>query len=176
MAADNQAKQLSSSWGWLIASTTIDEPIFKEYAAQGQSFVDATGDYGSHLRYGVVWPGDDSWVTAVGGTVLTTDGAGGPWAGESGWSGSGGGPSPHSIPIPSYQQPFINTSNQGSTTLRNVPDVAGVALDFFSCYNGSCPGAGAHHRRAHHLRGLALCTAGTAAYHRVQRGSGWQFL
>jgi kumamolisin len=138
MAADNQAKQLSSSWGWLIASTKLDEPIFKEYAAQGQSFVDATGDYGYHLRYGVVWPADDAWVTAAGGTVLTTDGPGGPWASESGWSASGGGPSPHSIPIPSYQRPFINAANQGSGWLRNVPDIAGVALDFFSCYNGAC--------------------------------------
>lgn len=138
MAADDTAKQLSSSWGWLIASTQIDEPIFKEYAAQGQSFLDATGDYGYHLRYGVVWPADDPWVTAVGGTELVTDGPGGPWAAETGWSGSGGGPSPHAIPIPGYQLPFINAANQGSDTLRNVPDIAGVALDFFSCFDGVC--------------------------------------
>ena len=139
MASDNSAKQLSSSWGWDLTSTKVDDPIFQEFAAQGQSFVDATGDYGYQLKKGGVWPADDQYVTAVGGTDLVTNGAGGSWQSETGWVDSGGGPSPDAIPIPYYQVPFINASNQGAVTLRNVPDIAGLAdTVFYICSEGSC--------------------------------------
>ncbi len=44
MATDNIAKVLSSSWGWNPADAASDDPIFQEFAAQGQSFVSASGD------------------------------------------------------------------------------------------------------------------------------------
>ena len=137
MASDNTAKQLSSSWGWR-ANASGEDPIYKEFQAQGQSFVDATGDDGYHLAEGGVWPADDPNVTAIGGTTLVTNGAGGSWKSEAGWTDSGGGPSPNKEAIPSYQVPFITTSNGGSKTLRNVPDVAGVASNFYVCADGSC--------------------------------------
>jgi subtilase family serine protease len=96
------------------------------------------------------YPEEDPYVTAVGGTDLTT-GQYGVWEGETAWggslnacaanTGSGGGPSPDGIPIPSYQKlsGVINSSNKGSTTLRNVPDVAAEAnCDNYYCANGSC--------------------------------------
>jgi len=138
MAVDDNCKQLSSSWGWKPDPDTLD-PIFEEFAAQGQSFVDATGDYGFLLKRGAVWPGDDQYVTGVGGTDLATQGPGGPWSAETGWHFSGGGPSPDGITIPAYQVPFINSLNNGSPALRNVPDIAGDAdTDNFSCYDGGC--------------------------------------
>ena len=138
MAVDNTSRQLSSSWGWKADAETID-PILEEFAAQGQSFVDATGDYGYHLKQDAVWPADDQYVTAVGGTDLQTGGPGGPWARETGWHYSGGGPSPDHIAIPAYQVPFITPDNNGSKKLRNVPDIAGDAnTDNFSCYDGGC--------------------------------------
>jgi kumamolisin len=138
MAVDDTSKQLSSSWGWKADPQTLD-PIFEEFAAQGQSFVDATGDYGYHLLADAVWPGDDEYVTGVGGTDLTTAGPGGPWLSEVGWHFSGGGPSPDHIAIPAYQVPFINPNNNGSRKLRNCPDIAGDAnTDNFSCYDGGC--------------------------------------
>jgi subtilase family serine protease len=137
MASDNTSKQLSSSWGWAVDASAVD-PIFKEFQAQGQSFLDATGDYGYRLKLGGVWPADDANVTAVGGTTLVTNGAGGSWKSEAGWSSSGGGPSPDKQAVPSYQVPFINASNKGSTTLRNVPDISGVASNFYVCANGTC--------------------------------------
>jgi len=140
MAADNTSKQLSCSWGWKDDESSLD-PIFKEFAAQGQSVFVATGDNGSKTAANEVWPADDPYVTAVGGTDLTTNGPGGPWLSETGWSGSAGMPSKNSIPIPSYQQlaGVITSSNQGSTTLRNVPDVAAEAnTNQYSCYDGSC--------------------------------------
>jgi kumamolisin len=72
----------------------------------------------------------------VGGTDLTTTGAGGAWASETAWVDSGGGISPDNIPIPSWQQisGVINSSNHGSATLRNGPDVAANAnFTFYVC-------------------------------------------
>jgi subtilase family serine protease len=103
----------------------------------------ATGDDGSGTPGDVVWPADDPYVVAVGGTDLTTNGPGGSWKSETGWSGSAGSPSKNNIPIPSYQQlpGVINASNDGSTTLRNYPDVAAEAdTNQYSCYDGYCSG------------------------------------
>lgn len=120
MATDNSAKQLSCSWGYGIDSTT--EQIFKQMIAQGQSFFTASGDSGAYS--GVIMPpADDPNVTSVGGTALTTTGAGGTWISESAWSGSGGGVST-TYPIPSYQQGMNIAPAGGSKTMRNIPDVA----------------------------------------------------
>jgi Pro-kumamolisin, activation domain len=121
MATDNLAQQLSSSWGYgPINSTT--EQIFKQYSAQGQSILQASGDSGAYLG-GVMPPSDDPNLTVVGGTSLTTSGAGGPWQSETAWSGSGGGVSTL-YAIPSYQQGLSMAANGGSTRMRNIPDVA----------------------------------------------------
>jgi subtilase family serine protease len=142
MAADNTSKQLSCSWGWTDDESSLD-PIFKEFAAQGQSVFVASGDNGSSTPGDTVWPADDPYVTSVGGTDLTTNGPGGSWKSETGWSGSAGGPSKNGVPIPGYQQlaGVITPSNDGSTTLRNIPDVAAEAnTNQYSCYDGSCSG------------------------------------
>ena len=142
MATDDTSKQLSCSWGWKDDETRLD-PIFKEFAAQGQTLFVATGDSGSGTPGDVVWPADDPYVMAVGGTDLTTNGPGGSWKAETGWSGSAGGPSKNGIPIPGYQllPGVINSSNGGSTTLRNYPDVAAEAnTNQWSCYDGFCIG------------------------------------
>ena len=144
MATDNIAKALSCSWGWSPADPASDDPIFKEFAAQGQNLFVASGDsgaYRSRSRY--VYPADDAYVTSVGGTNLTTTGPGGTWSSETAWSSSGGGVSPNRISIPSYQKTkgVITTANRGSTIYRNSPDVAAEAnTDNYICYNGTCAG------------------------------------
>ena len=140
MAVDNTSKQISCSWGWPDDESSLD-PIFKEMAAQGQTVFVATGDDGSGTPGDVVWPSDDPYVVAVGGTDLTTKSAGGPWQSETGWNGSAGSPSKNGIPIPSYQKlpGVINSSNKGSTTLRNYPDVSAESnTNQYSCYDGGC--------------------------------------
>jgi len=142
MAADDSAKQLSCSWGWGDDESSLD-PIFKEMAVQGQTVFVATGDSGSSTPGDVVWPADDPYIVSVGGTDLTTNGPGGPWESETGWSGSAGGASKNGIAIPKYQKlpGVINASNGGSKTLRNYPDVAAEAdTNQYSCYDGSCGG------------------------------------
>jgi xanthomonalisin len=139
MATDNIAKVLSSSWGWNPADAASDDPIFQEFAAQGQSFVTASGDDGAFNSSTYDFPAVDPYVTQVGGTVLTTTGPGGSYSGETAWPDSGGG-YVSGTPIPSWQQlaGVINSSNQGSTTLRNSPDVAAEAnFDNPTVINGS---------------------------------------
>ena len=140
MASDDLCATLSVSWGWK-PNPRLDEPVLQEMAAQGQTLLVATGDDGYHLKRGVVWPADDAWAIAVGGTDVRTDGAGGPWRAEHGWGFSGGGPSPDGIALPDWQAPLITATNGGSATLRNVPDIAADAnTDNFSCYSGRCNG------------------------------------
>jgi subtilase family serine protease len=142
MASDNTSKQLTCTSGFPDDESSLD-PIFKEYAAQGQTLFVATGDQGSSTPPNVVWPADDPWVTAVGGTDLVTNGAGGSWRSETGWKGSAGGPSGNNVPIPTYQKlpGVVNSSNQASPTLRNYPDVAAEAnSNIYSCFNGACSG------------------------------------
>jgi len=142
MAVDNTAKTLSCSWGWPDNESTLD-PIFMEMATQGQSVFVATGDNGSGTPGDVVWPADDPYITAVGGTDINTVSPGGAWKSETGWNGSAGSPSKNGVPIPSYQQlPGVITAlNHGSTTLRNYPDVAAEAnTNQYSCYDATCGG------------------------------------
>jgi hypothetical protein len=138
MAADNAAKEISISWTW-DADPSSAEPIFKELAAQGQSVFASSGDNGA---YGTdLYPASDPFVTTVGGTVLSTTVPGGAWAAETAGTSSGGGIT--SYPIQSDQTPLINSQNQGSTTYRNVPDVAANATGFYVCSNGgTCGGSG----------------------------------
>jgi subtilase family serine protease len=142
MAVDNTAKTLSCSWGWTDNESTLD-PIFMEMAMQGQSVFVATGDSGSGTPGDVVWPADDPYITAVGGTDINTASPGGAWKSETGWSGSAGSPSKNGIAIPSYQQlaGVITAQNHASKTLRNYPDVVAEAnTNQYSCYDSGCSG------------------------------------
>jgi uncharacterized repeat protein (TIGR03803 family) len=128
MATDNLAKQLSCSW--YIPNGGPDpvaDQIWQQMAAQGQSFFNASGDDDAYTGL-IDFPGDTPYITQVGGTTLTTSGPGGSWVSETVWNwgggtGSGGGVSTSYL-IPSWQTNIDMTTNQGSTTMRNTPDVA----------------------------------------------------
>jgi subtilase family serine protease len=137
MATDDLAKQLSCSYGFDINLSTVQ--IFQQFAAQGQSFFQASGDAGAYAS-AVDEPSDDPYITVVGGTTLTTT-SNGDWAAETAWltpagddgygdsvpqEATGGGVS-RTYAIPSWQQGISMTANQGSTTMRNLPDVSIVA-------------------------------------------------
>ena len=126
---------IGCSWGWTPADATTLDPYFKKMAAQGQTFFAASGDSSTWSSRNEAWPADDANVVSVGGTDLVTAGAAGPWGSETAWVDSGGGISPDGIAIPSWQQlsGVINSSNKGSTTLRNGPDVSANANFTFLC-------------------------------------------
>jgi len=144
IATDNLARQISCSWGF-GNDDTFDQ-VYQQYAAQGQSFFQASGDNGA---FNASWPdqqqADTPYVTLVGGTTLTT-GSGVAWKSETVWNwntgtapedtndASGGGISTTYL-IPSWQQDLSMSSSKGSTTHRNIPDVAMAADNIYVVYN-----------------------------------------
>jgi kumamolisin len=127
---------IGCSWGWTPADPSTLDPYFQKMAAQGQNFFAASGDDSTWSSRNEAWPADDANVVSVGGTDLVTASPAGPWLSETAWSDSGGGISPDGIAIPSWQQlpGVINSSNKGSTTLRNGPDVSANAnFTFYVC-------------------------------------------
>ena len=141
------SNQISCSWAWQPADPSSDDPYYQKFAAQGQNFFTASGDAGGYPTASspFYYPAEDDYVTAVGGTDLIVASAGGPWSSETAWNRSGGGISQDGIPIPAWQQlaGVINSSNKGSKTLRNVPDVAAEAnFDFYVCADQSACQAG----------------------------------
>jgi subtilase family serine protease len=156
MAASNSIKSLSCSWGWSGGPSATTDNIFKQMAAQGQSFFSASGDSdafttGSTSANGVDnpslenTPSSSPYITQVGGTTLTT-GPGGAWAYETVWNwglrsgsyvGSSGGISSY-YSIPSWQTNISFVANGASKNFRNTPDVALTADNVYVTYgNGS---------------------------------------
>src|SRR5262249_5167041 len=126
MATDNLAKQLSSSWSFPVDATTSQ--IFQQLIAQGQSFFSASGDNGAYTA-GAPTPFDDPHITCVGGTTLHTSSTGA-WQSEASWNqadGTTGGGISATFSIPAWQQGINMSNNLGSTSMRNLPDVAMIA-------------------------------------------------
>ena len=138
IASDNLAKSVSTSWGAAEKSNSAsalnsENTIFKQMAAQGQSIFAASGDSGAYdngSSLSVDDPASQPYVTGVGGTSLTTAGAGGAYSKETTWNGGsvanggGGGGISTVWAIPSYQTGFGSAASKASTTMRNVPDVS----------------------------------------------------
>jgi subtilase family serine protease len=130
--------QLSSSWAWNPADPNVDDPYFKQFAAQGQNLFQASGDSGNWATSTYVYPADDPYLTSVGGTDLTTSSAAGPWSSESAWVDGGGGVSPNGFAIPSWQTAAANGCSSCSKTHRNGPDVSANAnFTFYVCADES---------------------------------------
>ncbi len=126
---------IGCSWGWTPADPKTLDPYFQKMAAQGQTFLVASGDSSTWSRRNEAWPADDVNVVAVGGTDLITASAGGAWSSETAWADSGGGVATQ-LAIPSWQKlsGVITSSNKGSTKYRNGPDVAANAnFSFYVC-------------------------------------------
>jgi len=155
MASDNLAKQLSSSWTWGGGPSTTIDNIFKQMAAQGQSYFQASGDSDAYTGSQALdnssqttAPVDSTNITCVGGTTLTMDGSGSSYSSETVWNwnnsgnpnvGSGGGISTY-YRIPYWQASVSMAANSGSTVWRNIPDVALTADSVFVDYNNGSSG------------------------------------
>jgi uncharacterized repeat protein (TIGR01451 family) len=153
IATDDTARQISSSWSWSGGPSATSDHIFQEMDLQGQTYFNAEGDEdaftpGAGSVNGVDnpfldhYPGDSPYITEVGGTTLTMNGAGASYASETVWNwdirygpaydgiGTCGGTSSF-YAIPTWQTNISMAINQGSTTFRNMPDVALTADDVF---------------------------------------------
>ncbi len=139
MATDNVARQLSSSWAYGVFDLS-DNQVFMELIAQGQNLFQASGDNGAYSPgMPMESPTDNANLVSVGGTHLwLSEGA---WESEVAWTNSGGGVSTNRTVIPAYQVGVANAANQGSYSLRSVPDVCAEAdFDNYVCSNGGCYG------------------------------------
>ena len=144
MVTSDTTPSNSTSWGQCEPSTTAAimttlDSIFKQAAAQGQSFYAASGDTGAYDCAGTpssAWtdpavdsPASDPFVTGVGGTTLTL-GPSSSYGSESAWSiptrtpplGSGGGLS-MMFSEPGWQA-GPGVANSYSNAMRQVPDVS----------------------------------------------------
>jgi uncharacterized repeat protein (TIGR01451 family) len=151
IAVDNAAKQIGCSWGWLGGPSLTTDQIFQQMAAQGQTFFDASGDIDAFLPGAVDdpstfnAPSDNPYITQVGGTTLSMNGAGASYGSESVWNwgitegldgvGSSGGVSSF-YSIPSWQTNINMPARGGSATKRNIPDVAMTADNVFIIADG----------------------------------------
>ena len=124
-------QQITTSWSLSYDKTAL-YPVMATLAGRGIGFFAYSGDNGAYDSNTLPFPpGDDPHVTSVGGTILTTD-AQGHWASEAAWPSGGGGVSPWGpadpeFLIPDYQKNMDWSSNGGSSTVRNVPDVSMIA-------------------------------------------------
>jgi subtilase family serine protease len=126
--------QLSSSWTWSPSDPSTDNPYFEEFAAQGQNLFQAAGDSGAWKTSSTIFPADDVYLTTVGGTDLSTTGAGGAWSSETVWVDGGGGISPDKYTIPSWQTAAAAGCSSCSKSYRNAPDVSANAnFSFYVC-------------------------------------------
>jgi hypothetical protein len=137
MATDNLARQLSSSWLWGPGDDPLSDQIFQQFAVQGQSFFNAAGDVDAYTN-AIPFPADNPYLTVVGATSLTTT-TNGAWSSETVWNsgngqGDSGGISPTYV-IPTWQQGINMSTNGGSTTNRNLPDVAMVGANVSAVWN-----------------------------------------
>ena len=140
MSTNTAVKQFSSSWSEpaITAEQNLIHTYLEKMATQGQTFFCASGDNSAYENgVEIDAPIDDPYVTSVGGTALLTAGPSGAWLGETVWNpgfgpgnGTSGGVST-TYPIPAWQKTVSMTANGGSTTYRNVPDVAMVADNIF---------------------------------------------
>lgn len=137
-ATQDEAQAASASLGeceyqpYLDGAMMIDDEIFAEAAAQGQTMFASAGDSGSFCSVGIPngvpagmpmvnYPASSPFVVGVGGTTLVTNSTGS-YDFELSWYAGGGGQSLFEHK-PSWQQevlPITTTYTRG----RGVPDVA----------------------------------------------------
>lgn len=142
IATDDTAAQISASWIYPVDATTLQ--LYQQFAAQGQSFFNSSGDSGAYAG-SVSSPCDVPYITVVGGTTLTLTNSGSVWGGESAWNrGNGiatGGGISTAYSLPSWQANVNLTANGGSPAWRNLPDVAMVADNVWVCYGNGNAGS-----------------------------------
>ena len=138
-ATDDRAKAASASLGeceafpYIDGSMAIDDMIFLEAAAQGQTFFASSGDTGSFCPIGpagvngiplgaplVNYPAASPYVVGVGGTTLLSN-SDGSYNSEVAWYAGGGGISQFEV-TPNWQATAVPLL--GTTGTRGVPDVA----------------------------------------------------
>ena len=160
--SDDLAELGNSSFGeceytaWLDGAMAIDDNLFMQAAAQGQTMFASSGDTGSSCALAptngapasgppfVSYPASSPWVVAVGGTTVVAN-ADFSYAGEAAWNAGGGGLSQFENSTSWQQQALPTNTGLAATNLRGVPDIA-MAADAtsgaYNVYGTNIPGIG----------------------------------
>jgi subtilase family serine protease len=135
---DDVAQVANASFGeceafpYIDGSMLVDDEVFAEGAAQGQTLFSSTGDTGSFCPVGVGtngvpagvplvnYPAASQYVTAVGGTTLVTN-ADGNYDIETAWNAGGGGIS--QFEYSPYWQTAAGVPSSADSA-RGIPDIA----------------------------------------------------
>jgi subtilase family serine protease len=132
---------------FLDGAMKVDDHLFMQAAAQGQTMFVSTGDTGSSCALAptngapgsgppmVEYPAASPYVVGVGGTTVVSNSADSSYAGEVAWNAGGGGLSQFENST-SWQQAVIPSSTGlAATNLRGLPDIAMAADAFSGAYN-----------------------------------------
>jgi pseudomonalisin len=149
---------------WLDGAMKVDDNLFMQAAAQGQTMFVSTGDTGSSCALAptngapgsgppmVEYPAASPYVVGVGGTSAVANAADSSYVGEAAWNAGGGGLSQFENST-SWQQAVIPSSTGlAATNLRGLPDIA-MAADAV---------AGAYRVYGSNIPGVGDCSAGCA--------------
>lgn len=168
--SQNLARTGNSSFGeceysaFLDGALKVDDNLFMQAAAQGQTMFASTGDVGSSCPVVgtngvpgsgppmVSYPAASPWVVAVGGTSVIRDATDGHYVGETAWDAGGGGLSQfeNGTSWEFLEQPV--QVGAAATNLRGLPDIA-LAADAF---------AGAYEVYGTNIPGVGDCSSGCA--------------
>jgi pseudomonalisin len=161
--SQNVAQLGNSSFGeceysaWLDGAMKVDDHLFMQAAAQGQTMFVSTGDTGASCALAptngvpmsgppmVEYPAASPYVVGVGGTTVVSNASDSSYAGEVAWNAGGGGLSQFENST-SWQQAVIPSSTGlAATNLRGLPDIA-MAADAnsgsYMVYGPNVPGVG----------------------------------
>ncbi len=161
--SQNVAQLGNSSFGeceyqaWLDGAMKVDDHLFMQAAAQGQTMFVSTGDTGASCALAptngapmsgppmVEYPAASPYAVGVGGTTVVSNAADSSYAGETAWNAGGGGLSQFENST-SWQQAVIPSSTGlAATNLRGLPDIA-MAADAnsgsYTVYGPNVPGIG----------------------------------
>src|SRR5947209_952138 len=160
---DNAAQLGNSSFGeceyqaWLDGAMKVDDNLFMQAAAQGQTMFVSTGDTGASCALAptngapmsgppmVEYPAASPYVVGVGGTTVVSNASDSTYDGEVAWNAGGGGLSQFENATAWEKQSQILPSGPAVTNLRGLPDIAMAADAFSGAYNvygPNIPGVG----------------------------------
>jgi pseudomonalisin len=166
---DDLAKLGNSSFGeceysaWLDGAMKVDDNLFMQAAAQGQTMFASTGDTGSSCALAptngapgsgppfVSYPAASPWVVAVGGTTVVSN-SDYTYSGEAAWNAGGGGLSQFENSTSWQRAVLPSSTGVAATNLRGVPDIAMAADAVSGAYNVYGP----------NIPGVGDCSAGCA--------------
>jgi subtilase family serine protease len=160
---DNLAQLGNSSFGeceyqaFLDGAMKVDDHLFMQAAAQGQTMFVSTGDTGAACALAptngapmsgppmVEYPAASPYVVGVGGTTVVSNASDSSYAGEVAWNAGGGGLSQFENSTSWQQAVLPSSTGLAATNLRGLPDIAMAADAFSGAYNiygPNVPGVG----------------------------------